>query len=414
MCSRVMPLPVSTTSTSTLPLCAAVRTSSIPPDGHGVARIQKQIQEDLLQFVGGTAHRRNAFRQLLDHLNLRSLQRMRHEREGFFDDAIQVDVGEFPGSGARKVQKIIDDFAGAKRLLDDFVDDGVARITVRHLLRQHLDVVGDDGQRRVDFMRDARGQQSKGRQLLGLGQLFFHAVALGDVVEQQQAPDAFGRLADQRSDGNVDDHGLALVFQAVFVNSGDLLLVAARGNFLNEFRRKQFAQRAAHGVVASHAKQLLHAGVPGFDGAFQVDGQHADVQRFHDVFAEVLEASDFEGFLLERAVKLGIVECDGNVARDGLHQFNVVAGKKIAVYGLAKPENGNGVLANAAGNEIIEIELFEGAANGFADVSGGARRLKEKRSTRKFLASRRDETEIQRLARRTPMERARRISPGFC
>ena len=46
---------------------------------HGVAGIQKQVQEHLLQLVGGTAHRGNSFRQLLDDLNLRSLQGMRHE-----------------------------------------------------------------------------------------------------------------------------------------------------------------------------------------------------------------------------------------------------------------------------------------------------------------------------------------------
>ncbi len=124
---------------------------------------------------------------------------MRHEGERLFDDAIQIHVGKLSGSGAREIQQIVDDFAGAKSLLDDFVDDGVARISFRHLLRQHLDVVGNHGERRVDFMSHAGRQQSQGGQLLRLGQLFFHTIALGDVIKEEQAADAFGRLAHQRA-----------------------------------------------------------------------------------------------------------------------------------------------------------------------------------------------------------------------
>ena len=44
---------------------------------HGIPRIQEEIQEDLLQLVGGTPHRRKVLGELLDHANLRSLQGMR-------------------------------------------------------------------------------------------------------------------------------------------------------------------------------------------------------------------------------------------------------------------------------------------------------------------------------------------------
>ncbi len=168
---------------------------------------------------------------------------------------------------------------------------------------------------------------------------------------------------------------------------------------MDQFGGKQFAERTAHRVIASDAKQLFHAGVPGLHSAFQIDGQYADVERFDDVFAEVLEASDFEGFLFQRGVQLGIVEGNGYVTGDGLHQLNVIARKEIAVHRFAKPQNGNGVLANAAGNKVIKIELLEGAANGLADVSGAAGRLEENRSTGKFLPRGCDEGEIQRLAK---------------
>ena len=66
---------------------------------------------------------------------------MGDERKGFFHDAIYVDIRGLGSSGARKVQKVVDDFAGAKCLLDDFLDDRLARVAVRHLLGEHLDIV---------------------------------------------------------------------------------------------------------------------------------------------------------------------------------------------------------------------------------------------------------------------------------
>ena len=55
----------------------------------------------------------------------------------------------------------------------------------------------------------------------------------------------------------------------------------------------------AYGILTLHAKELLHARVPGFDHAAEIDGQHTDVQGFDDIFAEVFEARDFQGLLLE-------------------------------------------------------------------------------------------------------------------
>ncbi len=76
-------------------------------------------------------------------------------------------------------------------------------------------------------------------------------------------------LPTRGRDGNVDHHGPALVNQAVLVNTGDLFLIATRGNFLDQFGRQQFAERTAHRIIASHTDQLFHASVPGLHSAFQ-------------------------------------------------------------------------------------------------------------------------------------------------
>src|SRR5258708_2666674 len=83
-------------------------------------------------------------------------------------------------------------------------------------------------------------------------------------------------------------------------------------------------------------------------------GEHADVEGFNDIFAKVLEAGDFESFLFERAVELRVVESDGDVAGNRLDQLDVIAGQKISVDRFAKAENRDGVLADTAGDKVVE------------------------------------------------------------
>src|SRR5258706_11407434 len=109
--------------------------------------------------------------------------------------------------------------------------------------------------------------------------------------------------------------------------------------------------------MARHSKQLLDASVPGFNDAVKIDGKYADVQGFHNVFAEILEACDFERFLFERAVELRVVQSDSNIAGNRLHQVDVVARQKIPINGLADPEHRHGVLADTARNKIIKLQL---------------------------------------------------------
>src|SRR5579883_84635 len=136
--------------------------------GHGVAGVEEQIEKDLLKLVGGAAHARQAFRQLLYDLNLRSSERMDHQGERLFQDAVDIHIGCLGDSGAGEIEEVIDDFAGAKGLFDDFVDDALPRIAFRHLLGKHLDVVGDDREGGIDFVRDARSQQAKRGKLFRL------------------------------------------------------------------------------------------------------------------------------------------------------------------------------------------------------------------------------------------------------
>src|SRR5271170_5947293 len=206
--------------------------------GHGVAGVQKKIEEDLLEFVRGAADGRQRLAEVPDDLDLRSFQRMRYERKGSFDDAIYVNVRGFTCAGAREIQQVVHDFARAEGLLHDFFDDGLPRVAVRHLLAEHLNVIGDDRQRRVDFVRDAGRQETERGELLGLRHLLFHTFALGYVIKEQETADAFGGFADQRRDRNVHRERLALMMQPLFIDAGDLLGGAERGNFIRKLCRE--------------------------------------------------------------------------------------------------------------------------------------------------------------------------------
>src|SRR5262249_31110718 len=56
--------------------------------GHGVSRVEEQIQKHLLQLVSRASDGRKRFAELLYYLNLRALERMRHQRERFLEHLV--------------------------------------------------------------------------------------------------------------------------------------------------------------------------------------------------------------------------------------------------------------------------------------------------------------------------------------
>src|SRR5438445_10954310 len=136
-------------------------------------------------------------------------------------------------------------------------------------------------------MRDAGREKSNGGCLLRLRHLPFQALPLGHIIEEQETPDALIRFAYQWSDRDVQGKQFALVVESLFIDAGNLFLVAARGNFASQFLRQQRAELASDSFLARHSKKLLHAGVPGFDDALDGNREYANVQRLNYVFAEI-------------------------------------------------------------------------------------------------------------------------------
>ena len=138
---------------------------------------------------------------------------MLEQREHVGDHLVEIDdgaLGLFRGVRPRQVEQAVDDAGGAERLLLDLLEQRRARIGRIGVLEQHLRVARNAGQRRVDLVRDAGGEQAERRHLLRDAQLLFHLRALGDVFEDDDG--ARGRAAGnalQRHRGQVDEQRLA-------------------------------------------------------------------------------------------------------------------------------------------------------------------------------------------------------------
>ena len=136
------------------------------------------------------------------------LQLMIEQRERLLNRLVEIDGAERRGGSAREVEQRIDDLARAEGLLGDLIEDLRFRGVFGHLLGQHLRVGGDDGERRVDFMRHAGGKQADAAEFVGLNKALFEFGAIGNIVEDDQAADLLLVLRYQRGDGEVE-RGLA-------------------------------------------------------------------------------------------------------------------------------------------------------------------------------------------------------------
>ena len=193
------------------------------------------------------------------------------------------------------------------------------------------------------------------------------------ISRPMRSPD----FADQRRDGNVDDKTVAFADCAAGICRGwrCVLRLGARaisatrsaGNSVAQFDGRRLRCAARRTAAPSACSRIPR--VP--------SRSTASTPTFSDstIFSlKSLSRSICMRLLLERVVKLRVVERDRDVARDGVQQFDVFAGKEIAVDRLAEAQHRDGVLANPAGHKVIQVELLERLANRVATVSSARAR----------------------------------------
>ena len=123
------------------------------------------------------------------------------------------------------------------------------------LTGQHLCIGGDDGERRIDFVGDAGGEQADGGELFGLGELAFHLGLVGDVVDEDDAADGAEVAGDERRDGDVGDAGFfGAGLEAEFVEVVDAGLIFDAAEFLDELGGEDGIERLVERLVARRAR----------------------------------------------------------------------------------------------------------------------------------------------------------------
>ena len=150
----------------------------LSPAGHRVPRVDRQIEERMLELVGVYQHRPQTAGQHglgLDLLAQSAAQEIRHPG----DQPVDLERFRVERLAAREGQEPLGQRRGpidpAHRRAGEPQQFGIA---VAHAALQQLDISRDGGQQIVEVMRDAGGQLTERLHLLGLTQLRFGGLAL--------------------------------------------------------------------------------------------------------------------------------------------------------------------------------------------------------------------------------------------
>ena len=108
-------------------------------------------------------------------------------------------------------------------------------------------------------------------------------------------PEARAVFRQQRRDRRVDHQVAAAArVQMEVVDAGDVVAGRVRGDFAGQVARQHVRELRPQRFAARNFEQVFQLRIPGFDAVFEVDGQHADAQRFDDIFAEILQPLDLQ------------------------------------------------------------------------------------------------------------------------
>src|SRR5437868_4304624 len=295
------------------------------------------------------------------YLHAPGLELVFEQRKRIDDDLIDVDLRKFGAAGPGEVQQIVDDLGRAESLARDLLEQRRFFLVTRNLLGKHLRVGGDYGERRIDLVCDAGGEQADGRHFLRLRELRFEADAFGDVVDDDDAPDDVEPLGDERRDSDVGDAGVACVrAQAELVQVVDAGILAHAIELFHEAVGENFADGLADSFRARKRVHHFHLRVPRLDAVGEVDCQHADADGFDDVLVEVFQPFVLTDFLFERRVEARVLNSDAEIPGQGLKQLHVFAGEEVAFHRLTQPEHRDHALLHGAGNVVVQIKTADG------------------------------------------------------
>ena len=190
--------------------------------------------------------------------------------------------------------------------------------------------------------------------------------------------------------------------------------VRARSRFRSPDRRQNFFESSSERLGPRQSRAALRAADSSDSIAvLEVGREHADLERLDDIFAEILQPLDLQRLLLERLIEPRVLDRNRQVTGDRRKQFQVVAREVIAVDRLSQAQQRHRAVAEAAGDEIVQAELFERAAGPLGVSRSPPCRLEEQaRRVRRPAAWDRESSRSSGLFASQPHRPRQHESPG--
>ena len=162
-----------------------------------------------------------------------------------------------------------------------------------------------------------------------------------------------------------------------------------------QFQGEDLFQRLPQGLGTAHSVKAFQGGIPGFDFAFQVAGQHAGVDGFDDVLAEIAQGLVVLGLQFQRFIEARVLQCDGNIAGEGLEKINVFAGKIVALARLAQSQVAERPFLNLERQVVVQLEMLNGFLGRRRKAVGPLHAIEEEVALAKLGTVRVEETRIR-------------------
>ncbi len=170
----------------------------LPALGHGVAGIDRQVHDHLLDLSGVGFDRSKISARDHDQVDVFADQAVQHFQV-FRDDAVEVDNLRRQHLLAAEGEQLASECSGALSGSSDFLGGPAQRGVGPDTLQEELGVSRDHHEQVVEVMGDAAGEATDGFHLLGLAELLLQGAAFGDVLGEQLEEDGVAVVAEGAS-----------------------------------------------------------------------------------------------------------------------------------------------------------------------------------------------------------------------
>ncbi len=262
--------------------------------GHGIARVEDEVEERGLDLVGIGQGRPQLGGELLADLDMLAhgtMQQVVHAD----DDLIEVDRLRAQLLAAREGEELLRQLLGAARRQRGRSHQAQQARLVAELALEQLEIAGDHREHVVEVVSDAAGELAHRLHLLRLTQRVLDAPPLGRLAQEADAADHLAAAAVERREEAV------VIALASALGDGVALVVERRLAAVERAAHRRLADGAdevgqdvenalPQHAVDGHSGDALHARVPQRDAELAVEHDDALGAALDEEFRELLLA----------------------------------------------------------------------------------------------------------------------------